>query len=417
MALKWVTLGVFVACYGLILWRRVKISYVALAAAALLVAIGALPLRVAALEAVNWNVLGIYWGFLMVSLVFAESGAPTALANFMVRRVRTEGRALLAVCALAAVLSAFMENVGVTLMLAPIGFAMARAAGSSPATYLISIACSSNLVTTVTMIADPPALILADATGMRFFDFYWFQGKLGLGAISAIAVAVGFVVLYLTTLRQMRKPVHVEQEQVEIRVLPAVLFVAGVVALGVSPYLGVPIGAIGVAVGLVALVLERRRILHVVSEFDWHSLLYIAAIFIVVGAVNYVGLLEDGASWLVGIGVDRAWLALLFLTALSVALSSFVDNVPFTMLMIPVCTHMASAIGMGAPFPLLFGVLVGTGLGGNLTPVGATANVFACGALEKRGHKVSLWEFMRIGALMSLTAVAVAHALLQWIWL
>lgn len=417
MVLKWVTLGIFVVCYGLILWRRIKISYVALASAALLVAIGALPLRVAALEAVNWNVLGIYWGFLMVSLVFAESGAPAALANFLVRRSKTEGRALLALCVLAAVLSAFMENVGVTLMLAPIGFAMARAAGSSPATYLISIACSSNLVTTVTMIADPPALILADATGMQFFDFYWFQGRLGLGAISALAVAAGFVALYFTALRRMKKPVHVEHEKVEVSVLPAVLFAAGVVALGVSPYIGVPIGAIGVAVGLIALVLERKRLRHVISEFDWHSLLYIFAIFVVVGAVNHVGLLEDGAAWLVGIGVDRAWLALLFLTAISVALSSFVDNVPFTMLMIPVCTYMASAIGMATPFPLLFGVLVGTGLGGNLTPVGATANVFACGALEKQGCKVDLWTFMKIGALMSLTAVAVAHLLLQLLWL
>jgi len=132
--------------------------------------------------------------------------------------------------------------------------------------------------------------------------------------------------------------------------------------------------------------------------------------------VNNVGLLQDLANGIVKLGVNSPTLALAFLVWLSVALSSFVDNVPFTMLMIPVCTHMASVIGMANPFPLLFGMLVGTGLGGNLTPVGATANVFACGALEKAGHKVKLWQFMKIGALMSLTAVGVAHLLLQFVW-
>lgn len=415
--LKWLTLAVFIVCYGLILWRRVKISYVSVASAAILVAIGALAPRTAFFEAIDWNVIAIYWGFLMVSIVFSESGVPTRLANFLARRSRTEGTTLLALCVLAAFLSAFMENVGVTLMMVPIGFALAKAAGSPPGKYLVSIACSSNIVTTVTMIADPPALILARQTGMTFFDFYWFHGKLGLGMISIIAVAAGFAVLYLTTLRRMKRPVHVAAEKVGMRVVPAVLFVVGIIALAVAPYAGIAIGYIGLAVGIIALLVVGEEARRVVAEFDWHSLAYIIGIFVVVGAVNHVGLLEDLADAIVRLGVSSPALALTFLIWLAVALSSFVDNVPFTMLMIPVCLHIANAIGMGNAFPLLFGMLVGTGLGGNLTPVGATANVFACGALEKAGHKVRLGEFIRIGALFSIAAVGTAHLLLQLIWL
>ena len=417
MFIKWITLGIFVACFGLILWRKVKISYVAIASAILLVAIGALSPKAALLEAIDWNVLAIYWGFLMVSMVFAESGVPAYLANVLARRSRTEGTALLALCVLAAFLSAFMHNVGVTLILAPIGFAMAKSAGSSPTTYLISIACSSNIVTTVTMIADPPALILAERTGMKFFDFYWFQGKVGLGLISIVAVIAGLAMLYFTTLRRMRKPVNVEKEEPAMAVLPGTLFVGGIVALGIAPYIGVSIGLVGLAVGAIALWLGRRRVGKLITEFDWDSLIFVVGIFVVVGAVNAVGLLQDMASQILRLGVNSPALALAFLVWLSVALSSFVDNVPFTMLMIPVCAYMANAVGMSTAFPLLFGMLVGTGLGGNLTPVGATANVFACGALEKQGHKVRLWEFMKIGALMSLTAVAVAHVLLQVLWI
>ncbi len=417
MDVKWLTLAIFVVCYGLILWRKVTISYVSVASAALLVGIGALAPRTALLEAIDWNVISIYWGFLMVSIVFSESGVPARLANHLARRSRTEGGALLALCVLAAFLSAFMENVGVTLMMVPIGFALAKAAGSPPGKYLVSIACSSNIVTTVTMIADPPALILARQTGMTFFNFYWFHGKLGLGMISIIAVAAGFVVLYLTTLRRMKGSVHVAAEKVGMRVVPAVLFVGGIIALAIAPYVGIAIGYIGLAVGVFALLVVGKGARRVVAEFDWHSLAYIIGIFVVVGAVNHVGLLEDLADAIVRLGVSSPALALTFLIWLAVALSSFVDNVPFTMLMIPVCLHIADAIGMANAFPLLFGMLVGTGLGGNLTPVGATANVFACGALEKAGHKVRIGEFVRIGGVFSISAVGTAQLLLHLIWL
>jgi Na+/H+ antiporter NhaD/arsenite permease-like protein len=103
-------------------------------------------------------------------------------------------------------------------------------------------------------------------------------------------------------------------------------------------------------------------------------------------------------------------------TWLSVALSSFMDNVPYTILMIPVCKSLAASLGIVA-WPLLYGMLIGTGIGGNITPVGATANVFACGILEKHGHKVPLGKYLKISIPFSVAAVATAHVLLQLIWL
>jgi Na+/H+ antiporter NhaD/arsenite permease-like protein len=100
----------------------------------------------------------------------------------------------------------------------------------------------------------------------------------------------------------------------------------------------------------------------------------------------------------------------------SVALSSIIDNVPYTIIMIPVCTSVAQTLGV-SPFPFYFGMLVGTGMGGNLTPVGATANVLACGMLERRGYEIDLRKYIAIAAPFSIAAVAAVHILLQLNWL
>jgi len=135
-----------------------------------------------------------------------------------------------------------------------------------------------------------------------------------------------------------------------------------------------------------------------------------------VGAVQAVGILQDFASGLLRLGLNSPILTLALLTWLSVALSSFIDNVPYTVLMIPVCTSLATSMGVGA-FPFLYGMIIGTGIGGNITPVGATANVFACGMLEKRGFKIRLREYMRISIPSTIVSVLVAHLFLQFLWM
>ncbi len=139
-------------------------------------------------------------------------------------------------------------------------------------------------------------------------------------------------------------------------------------------------------------------------------------VFVVIYTVNNSGLLKDFTAFLVRSGFTSPSLTLGFFTWISVALSAFMDNVPYTVLMIPVCINQAGLIGI-SQWPLLYGMLVGTGIGGNITPVGATANVFACGILEKNGYKVELKEYLKIGIPFSVAAVATVHILLQIFWL
>jgi Na+/H+ antiporter NhaD/arsenite permease-like protein len=407
-------------CYGLAVLRKVRLAYVGVTSAFLLIAL-LLPTNVMTsqqiIDSIRWDVLGIYWGFMMLSIVFAISGVPEHLAQHILHRTKNEGKALLAICALTAFLSSFLENVGVFLIMAPIAIEVAKRTKSSLFNYLVPIAISSNIMTTVTMIADPPALILASESGMNFLDFYWFQGRIGLGIISIIGALAGLATLYFVNFRHMRKKVSITEEKIKMNYFPTGLFIAGITALALNSYIGVGPGIIGLVVGVIALVIGWRNMKKMLIDFDWNSFFFIFGIFIVIGAVGAVGILGDFAGAIGVVSFSNPVITLIVVTWLSVALSAFIDNVPYTVLMIPVCTSLAASMNNMSPFPFLFGMIIGTGIGGNITPVGATANVFACGMLEKRGYKIKLKEYMKISVPTTIAAVLVSYLLVQFLWM
>ncbi len=411
---KWIALSFLVVIFALVLYRKVNIAYVSLIGAGLLILLGMIKPDYAFLEGVEWEALAIYWGYGMLAFTFRESKLPAWAALFILKRIKKEKYVLLFLCVLAAVLSSFMANPVVVIILAPLVIDIAERLNANLFTYLIALAISSNVVTTVSMVADPPALILAMKTGMHFLDFYWFQGKVGLGALSIAGVIAAMVTL-LVQFRGLNQPVDIgKEEKVQITsYAPLIIFVASVVALSLS--LWNP-GITGLAVGVLALIVGRKYLRTLISEFDWNSILFLLGIFIVIAAVERVGLLKDFANWLSGTGLRNPSIYLAILVWLSVALSSFIDNVPYTVLMIPVCNYLAQSLGIN-PFPLYFGMLVGTGIGGNITPVGATANVLACGMLEKKGYKIKLLKYMALSVPFTVFAVLPVHLLLQFIWL
>jgi Na+/H+ antiporter NhaD/arsenite permease-like protein len=250
---------------------------------------------------------------------------------------------------------------------------------------------------------------------MKPLDFYWFQGRPGLGTLTIFGVLAALSTL-LIQFRKMDKPVNVEAEKIEVTKGGSVLFVGGVAALALAPEFGISVGIVGLIVGLIALYMGRQDIKEMIVEFDWNSMMFIVGVFMVIFSLNASGLLKDFSQAIVGAGFRDPTFMLAFLTWISVAFSSFMDNVPYTILMIPVCQNLAELIGISA-WPLLYGMLVGTGTGGNITPVGAAANVFACGILEKHGYQITLKEYLKIGLPFSVAAVATMHLLVQIFWL
>jgi Na+/H+ antiporter NhaD/arsenite permease-like protein len=392
----------------------VKLAYTSVGALIALIILGIVSWQDTIFKAIQWDVLAVIWGFMMVSFIFSESKMPELIANKILTHIKTEKYALLAICAVAAFLSAFMANVAVLFLMAPVAIHMAKKLGSPLFPYIVSVGVCANMVTTTTMIADPPALILAIQTGLRPLDFYWFQGNLGLGAITVVGVTAALLTL-LVLFRKMNKKIEIEHETIKVAKMPSILFIAGVVVLSIAPEIDLSLGVVGVAVGVIALIIGGKNAMRMMKEFDWNSLVFLATIFGVIYAVTSSGLVSDIAQALVSSGASSPTVLLLILTWMSVGLSTFIDPNAYTVLMIPIGQQLATMTGMSA-WPLLFGVLIGTGSGSNILPMGAATNVFACGLLEKNNCLVSTKEYMKIGLPLSVVAVATANLLLWLLW-
>ncbi len=407
-------LPIFIACYALALSRKVKLAYVSIGSLAALIILGVVSWQDTLFKAIQWDVLAVIWGFMMVSFIFSESKMPELIANKLLTHIKVEKYALLALCAVAAFLSAFMANVAVLFLMAPVAIQMARKLGSPLFPYIVSVGVCANMVTTTTMIADPPALILAISTGISPLDFYWFQGRVGLGAITIVGVIAALLTL-LVIFRKMNKKIEIAPEEIKVTKLPTILFIVGVVVLALAPGIGLSLGLVGLVVGLAALLIGRKMAKRMIKEFDWNSLIFLAGIFGVIYTLSSSGLLANFAQGVVNMGISSPSILLVFLVWMSVGLSTFIDSSAYAVLMIPVGQQLAQFTGMSV-WPLLFGTLIGTGSGSNILPMGAATNVFACGLLEKNNCLVSTKEYIKIGLPLSVVAVAVANLLLWIFW-
>lgn len=418
--MKILVIGIFLAAYVLLILKKGNPFVILGAAIAALFATGGISLKEAA-SSVNYNVLGVFCGTMVLSGLFIFSGVPAFLATWLVDRARTVGRAMLAVCILAGFISSFVENVATVLIVAPIAFEVAKKLKANPVPLLIGIAISSNLQGCATMIGDSPSLILALSSGMSFMDFFWMKGRPGIAFAVEVGALFSFVVLYLF-FRKYKQPV-MKIEEARVRTwFPTVLMGAMMLCLAGSsfikdkhPYTIAFICLSFAAVGLVWHEIKHKESISLFRDLDWHTFFFLIGIFILVGSLSYRGIVDDIASLIIKYTQGNQFLAFTVIIWISVLLSAFIDNIPYTVAMIPVAKLVAASLGVG-PELFLFGLLIGTSLGGNITPIGASANVVAVGMLKKSGHNVSFGQFARIGLPFTIAAVGAAYVFLWLVW-
>ena len=374
-----------------------------------------------AIASINYNVLGVFLGTMILSGLFIFSGVPAFLATKLVDRSKTVGMALLSVCILAGFISSFVENVATVLIVAPIAFEVAKRLKANPVPFLIGIAVSANLQGCATMIGDSPSIILALSSGMNFMDFFWMKGRPGITFAVELGAVASFYVLYLL-FKKYKQPV-VQLEEVKVKTwFPTCLLILMMLTLAASSFIkDKPAYAIAFicltygAVGLIWHELKHRESMSLIRDLDWHTFFFLIGIFVLVGSLTYSGVINDIAKLIISFTKGNKFLAYTVIVWISVLLSAFIDNIPYTVAMIPVAKLVAGSLGIG-PEVLLFGLLIGASLGGNITPIGASANLVAVGLLRKEKYQVKFGDFVKIGLPFTLAAVGVAYLFIWLVW-
>ena len=374
-----------------------------------------------ALSSINYNVLGVFWGTMVLSSLFINSSVPAYLATKLVDRSKNVGLAMLSVCLLAGFISAFVENVATVLIVAPIAFEVAKKLKTNPVPFLIGIAVSANLQGCATMVGDSPSIILALSSGMSFMDFFWMKGRPGITFAVELGAIAAFYVLYLL-FKKYRQPVTLIEEIKVKTWFPTILLTLMMLSLAASSFIKdkhpYTIAFICIIYGIIGLVwheIKHKESISLVKDLDWHTFFFLIGIFILVGTLSQRGIVGDVANFIIKHTQGNQFIAFTIIIWLSVILSAFIDNIPYTIAMIPVAKLVAQSLGVG-PELFLFGLLIGTSLGGNITPIGASANVVAVGLLRKHGHHVKFMDFVKIGLPFTLAAVSVAYLFLWFVW-
>ena len=424
--MKTVALVAFITVYALLLLLPKGRWIAPVAAAALFVGIGIVPAG-DALAAVDWNVLMMLCGTMGTVDLFIRSRMPERLSDHLVNAIPSVKTLIIVLALFAGLVSAFVDNVATVLMLAPVGIAIARKLNISPVEPIIAIAVSSNLQGAATLVGDTTSLLLAGHLKLDFLDFFVYQGKfVQIGALATVPVMMWLF-------RKDEGYVAPAQPTVVEDYLPTWMMGGTVVALILASFIpGRPAmtnGFICMGIFLVGLLAEcflpkkvredeeqgrAAQVAETLKAIDVGTLALLAGLFIVIDGLNRVGIIADISQALSHVGGGSPFLTYTIVVWASVLFSAFIDNIPYTAAMLPVMAGAASTMGIDQTV-LCFGLLVGATLGGNLTPVGASANITATAILEKEGYLVSPKEFMRIGVPFTLVAVLSGYVLV-WVF-
>ena len=400
-------------------WRYI----VALASAAIMIVSGALP-AAEAFGQIDWNVLMMLAGTMGTVSLFIASRMPERMADLLLKKTPNIMWVAVALSVFAGLISAFVDNVATVLMVAPVALAIATKLGTSPVPLLICIAVSSNLQGAATLVGDTTSIMLGGAANMNFVDFIFMDGKPGIfWAVELGALATVPVIMFI--FRKERGRVTVGEPAKVEDCVPSVLLLGTVVLLIAASFIperpALTNGFICMGVFVIGMIYtlvckkNAELVKNALTEIDFQTLLLLAGLFIVIGSLTYNGIIDDISQLLVNLGGSNLFLMYTLIVWASVLFSAFIDNIPYVATMLPVVAGIASRMDC-APHLLYFGLLVGATLGGNLTPIGASANIAAIGILRKAGYEVKTKEFLRIGVPFTLLAVLVGYLFCWFIW-
>ncbi len=415
----WIANAVLLLAYFFIALEKIPKVVIALLGACVVLLTGILT-QEEAFAAIDFNVIFLLVGMMILVNILSQTGALKALALYAAKAVNGSGlRLMLVLSLLTAILSAFLDNVTTVILLGTVTCSIAHQLKINPVPFLISETIASNIGGAATLIGDPPNIMVGSAANFSFLDFL-----IHLAPVIVLITPVALLTLALIYREELRLPFAAIRQMKRLSTDGAItnrplmikaLVVLGLVAVGFIFHHQLGLEAATIALSGASLLMIFENSNDIWDDVEWTTVFFFIGLFIIVGAVEKTGTIEMLADWFFDLTRGDFGITTMALLWMSGILSAIVDNIPYTATMIPLVQQMDRFYDNIDP--LWWSLALGACLGGNGTMIGATANVLVADMAHRYGHPIYFLQFLRIGGLIMIESLIISTFYLWWRYL
>ena len=397
---QFASIAIFLVIYVLIISTKIHRAVAALAGALAMIMAGTFfgfMDSEQAMNAIEMNTILLLLGMMMITIMIQESGFFEVVAKKLVKSSKGSPRLLTMMLTLInALMSAFIDDTTTVLMTIPIVIEVSKKLKINPLPLIIATALGANFGGTLTLIGDPPNILIGSAAKLSFLDFIK-----EIAPFSVVAVIFGILFIYLRIGRKITGK-RSSDYKYEYEVKDKRLLIQGLFALSITIILfffhemiGVPASFAAMLGATLLLLLSLKNPRDILEKVEWPTLIFIASLFVLVEGLNRSGVIELLASGILSLTKDNLLMILLLLLWFSAIFSSLMDAVPYTAAAIPVVIKLSNSLQISGFSPLWIAVSIGAGIGGCLTPVGRIPIVIALGIAESHGYPISFYRWIK----------------------
>lgn len=368
---------------------------------------------------VDFNVIFLLVSMMIIVSITTRSGVFNYIANNLLKMTKGHPIAILVVLGLfTAVTSAFLDNVTTVILIMPITFFIAKELDIDPIPYLLTEIFASNIGGTATLIGDPPNIIIGSAAGFSFMDF--------VNNLTVVVAIILIVVLALLSLI-FKKKLHASEEKMkevanidnsntikDKALLIRSMIVLGLVILGFVTHDITHIETCVAAMLGASFLLLFEKPTDILRDVEWNTIFFFIGLFIIIGGVEASGGIKLMAEWILRVTQGSQEAASMLILWASGVISGFIDNIPYTATMSPMLVEIEKAMGADYTTPLWWCLSLGACLGGNMTMIGAAANVIVSETSAKHGHPMFFLRFMKYGVFVVLISLAICSVYVKF---
>jgi Na+/H+ antiporter NhaD/arsenite permease-like protein len=421
----WIAVAVFVAAYVLIATERVHKTAAALAGAGLVLGLGVVDSAHAFYShetGIDWDVIFLLLGMMIIVGVLRRTGVFEYTAIWAAKRANGSPlRIMILLVLITAVASALLDNVTTVLLVAPVTLLVCDRLGINPVPFLIAEVLASNLGGAATLIGDPPNIIIGSRAGLSFNDFLVHMTPIAVIATVAFVLTIPWLFRGSFTVEAARVADVMalnEREAIQdtrLLIQCSLVLLAVFTAFVAHPVLHLAPSVVALLGAGLLVLISRSQPRHYLASVEWETLLFFAGLFVMVGALVHTGVISALARLVTDATGGNALLAVMLILVVSALLSGIIDNIPYVATMSPLVAELSASIANPVHAQALWWALaIGADFGGNLTAVGASANVVVIGIAKRAGNPISFWEFTKKGAIVTLITITLAA---PYLWL